>query len=299
MELDIKWIDNQGSLRQCLDHLAQEKIWALDTEGDFDNHAYGRKLALIQILGASEPQKVYLIDPLSGIDLKDFQSLLVNQEIKKIMFAGDTDNRLFMELWGSPILGLWDIYFAAQVLGERDLSSSALCQKYTDFSPTQNKAHFQRTNWLKRPLSQDQIQYAAEDVVPLISLYEKLSPQFVKPAMIKTLENKNKKGQEARFNLHPRPWEKVGDYFTLLPQSASRLKIAYQLRDFLAWKEDKPAYKILSPTALFQWAQDETSLSALLPHCPGNLLDWGDRLIQDEIKAFDPLPKRYQTRKKR
>jgi ribonuclease D len=37
-------------------------------------------------------------------------------KVLKILYAGDTDNRLFFDIWGMDILNVWDIYQAAQAL---------------------------------------------------------------------------------------------------------------------------------------------------------------------------------------
>jgi ribonuclease D len=85
----IQWIDHQGACDQAIEELKQSSIWAVDTEADFDNHAYGKKLALIQILADHDPEKAYLFDPLSGINLIGLKDVLQNdQSVKNTLRRG-------------------------------------------------------------------------------------------------------------------------------------------------------------------------------------------------------------------
>jgi ribonuclease D len=177
----IQWIEHQGACDRALESLSRSTIWAVDTEADFDNHAYGKKLALIQILGDQEPETAYLFDPLSGINLKGIKEAFQNQSIQKILYAGDTDNRLFHEIWGVDIENIWDVYQAAQALGLPRFGLGALCEEFLGIKTTDQKEKFQRANWLQRPLSDDKKAYAAEDVFYLIPLYHKLLPLFDTP----------------------------------------------------------------------------------------------------------------------
>lgn len=163
------------------DYLTTLDIIAIDTEFMRSRTLYPQ-FALLQI---GTKDKVAIIDPLE-IEVWDaFKSILTNTKINKLFHAAGEDLILFWHsLNCSPTP-----YIDTQIIGSflEDGASIGLAgalSKYLNINIDKSET---RTDWLIRPLSDRQIDYAYDDVLYLIPLYEKLltiiSPEKLKYAL--------------------------------------------------------------------------------------------------------------------
>jgi ribonuclease D len=102
--------------------------------------------------------------------------VLSNEKILKVFHAARQDQEIFYDLLGSPLSPVFDTQIAAPILGHPEQAGYA--RLVDDILGVQlSKAH-SRTDWLHRPLSDDQITYAADDVIYLAKLYPLLEKQL-------------------------------------------------------------------------------------------------------------------------
>ena len=137
----------------------------LDTEFVREN-TYYPKMGLFQL---STDSACYLIDPLAIDDLTPFAQLLSNPAIVKVLHACSEDLELFdhhLQVVPSP---LFDTQIAAAFLGlGMSLGYQKLIEHYFDISLPKDA---QRSDWTRRPLSQKQLDYAAQDTRFLPEVY--------------------------------------------------------------------------------------------------------------------------------
>jgi ribonuclease D len=114
-----------------------------------------------------------VIDTLApGLDLTALGGLLADQTVMKVFHAARQDIEIFNLKFGVVPRPLFDTQVAAMVAGFGDqVGYEALVGGLTDGSI--DKAH-QYSDWSIRPLSPDQIAYAAADVTYLREIYRKL-----------------------------------------------------------------------------------------------------------------------------
>jgi ribonuclease D len=94
---------------------------------------------------------------------------LLNENILKVFHAGRQDIEIFLELTGKIPTPIYDTQIAAMFCGLGDqIGYDGLVNKFLGLSV--NKEH-QFTNWLQRPLSKNQIDYAISDVTYLIKIF--------------------------------------------------------------------------------------------------------------------------------
>jgi len=131
---------------------------------------YWPELCVVQLGGADE---VVVIDTLApGLDLTALGELLADQAVMKVFHAARQDIEIFNLKFGVVPHPLFDTQVAAMVAGFGDqVGYEALVGGLTDGSI--DKAH-QYSDWSVRPLSPDQITYAAADVTYLREIYRKL-----------------------------------------------------------------------------------------------------------------------------
>ena len=174
--MNILLITDNQALDAFLETLTDATYLCLDTEF-MREHTYYPVLGLIQAYHGGDT--VYLLDPLAeGLDLEPFFNVLKRPDITKIFHSARQDYEIFYHSYGFLPAPLFDTQIVASVLsyGEQ-VSFESLVKQVTKQSVDKTQ---QRTDWLKRPLSEKQLHYAAEDVYYLAPIYQKLQKNLHK-----------------------------------------------------------------------------------------------------------------------
>jgi ribonuclease D len=169
---DFELITTQDRLDVfCVSALTQPLLY-LDTEF-VRTRTLKPKLGLLQ---AYDGVSVVLIDPLADINLDEFWSLLTNQNITKVLHSCSEDLEVFKCYGNGQPSPLFDTQVAASFLGDGpSLGYAPLAKKLLDIHIDKGES---RTNWVARPLSDSQLEYASKDVLYLKPLYETLKDRL-------------------------------------------------------------------------------------------------------------------------
>lgn len=158
--------------------LAQEPVIALDVETTLDTHA----LCLVQV---GTPRLVAMIDPLAMMTLEPLRLFLESTSVVKVVHNASFERGVFARL-GYELVNVFDTLWASRTVRGRDAlgghSLLAVCERELGF--TLDKS-VQTSAWSRRPLSKEQLAYAAADVEVLLPLHEtfhrELAPLLPKP----------------------------------------------------------------------------------------------------------------------
>lgn len=169
---DLVWIERSDQLREQVSTWLQSPFVALDTEF-VRERTYYPGLGLIQLAVADE---VCLVDPLAIDDLADIlRPLLVSTEVEKVFHAGEEDLEIFGSLLEEPVRAVMDTQLMLGfVTGEASVGYARLVESRLGEHVPKDQT---RSNWLQRPLSARQCEYAANDVRWLQRLYPELRQQ--------------------------------------------------------------------------------------------------------------------------
>jgi len=165
---DIQYIDTPDALRLFSEQISGADWIALDTEF-LREKTYYPKLCLIQI---ATTEVVACIDPIALDDLSPLLDVIFDARITKVMHAARQDLEILFNIQGSVPVPVFDTQIAALLLGYPDQIGYGNLVKET-LGVSLEKKHT-RADWSLRPLSQDQVQYAADDVVYLVAVYQQL-----------------------------------------------------------------------------------------------------------------------------
>lgn len=147
--------------------LSAEKFLGLDTEFDWRN-TYFPILSLLQI---STENKIFLIDCLKIKNLSFLKNILEDKKKKLILHSSRSDTTVLHTNLNIQIENVYDIQIAENVISGGDIKNyGTIVKKYTSKKLEKSQTN---SNWLKRPFSNDQLAYAAEDVDFLIEIYKK------------------------------------------------------------------------------------------------------------------------------
>ncbi|MCK5696575.1 MAG: ribonuclease D [Gammaproteobacteria bacterium] len=248
--MHVQFIDTQEKLLQLCQHFSKSDFLALDTEF-IRQSTYYPILALLQIC---DGQQVAIIDPLVIKDLSPLMTLLYNKKITKVFHSARQDMEIFYYLNQSVPQPIFDTQIAAALLGYGEqIGYAPLVQQLLHINLDKSQT---RTDWLKRPLSHKQMDYAANDVFYLAQLY---------PLQKKTLEDLGRgHWLDKDFQLLasdttycPTPeimWKKVKGANKLKKQKLAILKNIAAFREQLAIQQNCPRRRVLSDDSLLTLA---------------------------------------------
>lgn len=265
--------DNTALLEIC--NLAQQQsAVALDTEF-MRVSTYFPKLGLIQLY---DGERVSLIDPLAITDFSPFVALLSNSKVLKILHSCSEDLLVFLQEFDQLPRPMIDTQIMARFLG---LGTSAglakLAQQYLNVEIDKGAT---RTNWIKRPLSDIQLQYAAGDVWYLLPLYHILEKELAKTpweqavrddcelALAKTNKLQERDSEKAYLDI-PNAWK-------LNPLELSRLRILAQWRQNVGIERDLALSYIVKSDNLWKVAKNN-------PRNTSEMLEMG--LTENEVRV--------------
>lgn len=162
-------VSTDKELDAVINSASSAERYALDTEFHRER-TYFPQVALIQL--AWEDQLV-LIDPLE-VDLKPMAKLLDGDGLC-VVHAGVQDLEVLDLSCGTIPSRIFDTQIAAGFLGVPTASLSSLMDRFLGLSLPKGD---RLTDWLRRPLTDDQLRYAASDVEHLLELTANLEDQL-------------------------------------------------------------------------------------------------------------------------
>lgn len=162
----IQYIDTSEKLKQLCRQIQKESWLALDTEF-LREKTYYPKFCLLQI---ASPEWVACVDPLALPDLSELFEALYNPEIVKVFHSCRQDLEIFYQITGNVPENIFDTQIVAPLLGFQENPGYAMLVS-SFLNINLSKAHT-RTDWTVRPLSDEQLQYAADDVIYLCKIYQ-------------------------------------------------------------------------------------------------------------------------------
>ena len=194
-------------------------------------------------------ERVYLIDP---VQVKQWQPLvdyLLDPQRTKIMHACLEDLELLHHHLGVTPRNVFDTQYANAFLSEHfSLSYAALVENRLGVSL---EKHETRSNWLQRPLSDEQIRYAVEDVTHLLPLYRQMQTKLA---------------EQGRLHWFTADMQLRSDYAPQDPQG-------YYRNVKKAWKLKGPQLGALR--ALCAWREN----TARTENVPRNRVIWDEHLF--------------------
>ena len=148
--------------------------FAFDTEFIRDD-TYDAKLCLVQV---TTDGQVVLIDPTAGLDLGVFWKLVTDESVVTIVHAGKEDFEVCLRATGQVPRNVFDIQIAAGFVGlGYPLSLVRLVERVVHHRISKGQT---LTDWLRRPLTPEQLRYAADDVIHLPEMYKTLRASIEK-----------------------------------------------------------------------------------------------------------------------
>ncbi|KAK6134730.1 hypothetical protein DH2020_031532 [Rehmannia glutinosa] len=157
MEGSYVWVETETQLKELVEVLSNERVFAVDTE----QHSFRSFLGFTALVQISTISEDYLVDTIALHDVMGLlRPVFANPGICKVFHGADNDVLWLQRDFHIYVVNLFDTAKACDILSKPQRSLAYLLETYCGVST--NKL-LQREDWRQRPLPQEMIQYARAD----------------------------------------------------------------------------------------------------------------------------------------
>ena len=231
----IEFITSDSDLIFLDERLSKYKVLGIDTEFDWRS-TYFPKLSLIQI---STKDTIFLIDCINLYTKDILEKYLQNKNYLKIFHSVRSDTTVLSKNLNLLTMNVFDIQIAEKFISSNEIKSyGKIVKTYIGLNLKKNETN---SNWLKRPLSKDQIIYAAEDVDFLIDIYDSQKKILLKKGNLdEAIEQSENEANLGNKSLKELRLKKLKD------------KLSKRNREIFIWREDLAEEKNVPPAYIFK-----------------------------------------------
>ena len=247
-----RWVDRQAELDEVIDALVTQPAYAIDTEFHRER-TYFPALALVQLGWDDE---LVLVDPLA-VDIGVLRRLF-DSEAQAVFHAAQQDLDVLTHAVGAVPRIFFDTQVAGGFLGYGTPSLVAILNGELGINPPKGD---RLTDWLRRPLTEAQREYAASDVAYLLELRDRELEQLAELGRVEWVT-------EACDELRQRPtsgtnpedaWTRLKDVRGLRPRARAVAQSVAAWRERTAMRRNVPVRQVLPDLAVLGIAQRQPS----------------------------------------
>ncbi len=290
-QINYRWIENNEQLAEICHHAMKQAVVALDTEF-IRIRTYYPKLGLIQLF---DGQNICLIDPLVITDFSPFIALLADTKVMKVLHACSEDLEVFQHYFKQLPQPMLDTQIMAGFIGlGQSVGFAKLVLHYLNLELDKGAS---RTDWLIRPLTEVQCQYASADVYYLLPIYHALAEDLAKTPWQNAVKQECDALLEKRQMVSDpnKAYKEIGLAWQLNPQQLAVLQILAKWRVEEAEKRDLALNFIIKEQNLWQIAKHQPKhTSSLLEFMhPNEVRIHGKKLLWLVEQGKAVLPEHY------
>ncbi|MDQ3771855.1 MAG: ribonuclease D [Actinomycetota bacterium] len=257
---------------------------SIDTEF-LREKTYRAKLCLVQI---AIDEEIHLIDPLGGLDLKQIAELIADPDIEIVIHAGKQDFELFFEDYGVVPANVFDVQLAAAFAGYG--SSLPYGRLVSELAGVQLVKGESYTDWCRRPLTEAQARYAADDVRYLGAISARVTKELEDLGRVEwAREEMRRQFEDAdSYRFDPESaWLKVSGRGSLSARQLTVLKEVARWREETASSRNVPRGWLVRDPSLVEIARRGPSSAGELKSIRGFNAREVERSARDIIAAVE------------
>ena len=246
-------VESQTQLDEACAQLAEQGRLGFDTEFVMEDR-FQSDLCLVQLAGE---QDVYLVDPLLDLDLAPVWALICDRRVETIVHAGQEDLALCYQHAHEVPRNVFDAQIAAGLVGfDYPVSLQRLVDMTTGVRLRKGRT---LTDWRRRPLTDDQVHYAAGDVRHLLAVRKALHRKLTRHKRLAWAREEFRRFEAAEL-YDQTPEERLTRVKGMGALSARQLAIARHMltwRDTVAEQRNRPARTVLKDHLLLEIARHQ------------------------------------------
>ncbi|GEC67297.1 ribonuclease D [Raoultella terrigena] len=224
--MNYQMITTNDGLRAVCEAASAAAAVALDTEF-VRTRTYYPQLGLLQLF---DGEQVSLIDPLEITDWAPMRELLLNQNVTKYLHAGSEDLEVFLNTFSLMPQPLIDTQILAAFCG-RPMSwgFASMVEEYSGVALDKSES---RTDWLARPLTERQCDYAAADVWYLLPIAIRLMAETEAAGWLPAALDECRLMQQRRQEIQDpsQAWREIGNAWQLRTRQLGCLQLLAEWR---------------------------------------------------------------------
>lgn len=251
----FQYIDSADQLDELCSKIAKEPWIAIDTEF-MREKTYYPQFCLMQI---AAPEWAVCVDPQVLPDLDRLFEAIYDPSILKVFHACRQDMEILFHLTGKVPGPVFDTQLAAPLLGfQENPGYSMLVSSFLNINLS--KAHT-RTDWSVRPLHEDQLNYAADDVIYLAKIYQLIQAKLIELERLDWLQDDFACLADPDLYLLPaeKAWLRIKGKNKLTGRQLSIVQAIAGWREKTAQSEDRPRNWLLRDDAIIDLARLQPS----------------------------------------
>ena len=244
--------------------------FGIDTE--FMSEGRYRALLCLTQVSVELPEggiRTILIDGLDDqVDVSPLARHLADPEIEVILHAGRQDVAILRRAWRTELTQIFDTQIAAGFAGESAQSGYGnLLGSVLGLRVAKSASY---TRWDQRPLTGEQLAYAAEDVVHLMDLADELQARLERTGRDSWAREECRRLEGVSDERDPETaWERLPRVSSLDPKSRAVAKSLAAWRERTASAEDRPVNQLLQDQTLAEVAKRHPRDAAALAQIRG------------------------------
>jgi ribonuclease D len=228
---------------------------------------YRALLCLVQVaVDNPDPDRsplIILIDSLADLDIRPIAGLLADPAIEVVLHAGRQDVAILRRAWHTDLTSVFDTQIAAGFAGASAQSGYGNLLGSMLGRRVGKTASY--TRWDTRPLTAEQLSYAAEDVAHLLQLFDELQQRLRVTGRLDWAREECRRLESATDERDPYTvWERLPRIGQLDPTARGVARELAAWRERTASEQDRPVGSVLADPALVELAKRQpSSLRAL------------------------------------
>ena len=261
--MNTEYITTKQQLDKICTQFESSEYLIIDTEF-IRQTTYYPILALLQVY---DGKTIAIIDPVEIKDLSALFKICFDPDIIKVLHSARQDMEIFYHICGKLPSPIFDTQIAAALLGYGSQIGYAPLAKAIlkiDLDKSQT-----RTDWLKRPLTQKQLEYAKNDVLYLEQIYKIQKQKLEQLNRLSWLENDftfltdktTYKVEKSKL------WRKVRGHNRLTNEQLVVLQFLTVWREDLAIKKNLTRNKVIHDDFLLEIATRKPTQDSDLSLC--------------------------------
>jgi ribonuclease D len=233
-------ISSQAPFDELCEHIRAVGVVAYDTEF-VSEHTYLPELCLLQL---ATPERAVAVDPYLVPDLSAWWQIMADETTTVIVHAGREEVRFCLHLGQCRPRNLFDTQIAE---GLRSTTYPVGYEALVSRTIGERLGHHQtRTDWRRRPLTQEQLAYAVDDVRFLIDIWKKQQASLKRLKRLDWAESEfNRLIDELEQERNEHSWRRLGGIQKMKPRQLAVARELFQWREKMALKRNQPLRRVL------------------------------------------------------
>ncbi len=269
--MDAGGLATSTDIARAADFARERGRLGIDTEFMSEGR-YRALLCLVQVAvedpEAPDGMRIVLIDSLGDADFTPLARLLADPAIEVILHAGRQDVAILRRVWASEMNNIFDTQLAAGFTGGSAQSGYGNLLGSVLGKRVGKTASY--TRWDARPLTPEQLSYAAEDVVHLLELSDELQRRLTENGRLEWAREECRRLESATDERDPETaWERLPRVNQLDPQARAVARELASWRERTASGEDRPVGSVLQDAPLVELAKRQPGNARALEQIRG------------------------------